>query len=106
MESYRRQSITKEFGVELVNLHKTVEQQEMIIDELTLKAAMYKANFFGKYDLANKLQAQSNENYDSCIGHWDGFCFCSSRRNAEYRTLYEMLLEGLITENEYQFCKV
>lgn len=106
MESFRRQNITMKLGIELVNLNKTVGQQEMIIDDLTLKAAMYKANFFGKYELGEKLQSQINENHDNCIGEWDGFCFCSLRANAVYRTLYEMLQDGLITKEEYRFCEV
>jgi hypothetical protein len=78
----------------------------MIIDELMLKAAMYKANFFHKYELANKLQEQIKENYDSCIGGWDGFCFASWRANAVYRTLEDMYRQNIITAEEYRFCEV
>lgn len=105
-ENFYKQSMTMDFGMELVNLNKTVAQQEMIIDELMLKAAMYKSDFFNKYDLANKLQEQIKENYDSCIGEWDGFCFVSWRANATYRTLFDMYIENVITEEEYRFCKV
>ena len=101
-EDFYRRSMT----MELVNLNKTVAQQEMIIDELKLKAAMYKANFFHKYDLANKLHEQIKENYDSCIGEFDGFCFASWRSRAVYRTLDDMFRQGLITEEERRFCEV
>lgn len=106
MENFNRRSMTMDFGMELVNLNKTVAQQEMIIDELMLKSAMYKASFFGKHNLADKLREQITENYDSCIGEWDGFCFASWRARAVYRTLDDMYREGLITEEEYRFCEV
>lgn len=106
MENFNRRNMTMDFGMELVSLNKTVAQQEMIIDELELKASMYKANFFNKYELANKLQKQIQENYDSCVGEFDGFCFASWRTNAVYRTLDDMYREGLITEEERRFCEV
>ena len=105
-EDFYRRNMTMGFDIELVDLNKTVAQQEMIIDELELKASMYKANFFHKYELANKLQEQIKENYDSCIGEFDGFCFASWRANAVYRTLDDMCREGLITEEERRFCEV
>lgn len=104
-ELYKR-NMTMDFGMELVNLNKTVAQQETIIDELMLKAAMYKANFFHKYDLADKLQEQIKENYDNLTGDWDGFCFVSWRADAVYRNLDDMLRKGLITEEERRFCNV
>lgn len=106
MEDFNRRSMTMDFGMELVNLNKTVAQQEMIIDELMLKSAMYKANFFGKHNLANKLNEQIMENFNSCIGEWDGFCYASWRARAVYRTLDDMYREGLITEEERRFCEV
>lgn len=105
-EDYYRRNMTMDFGIELINLNKTVAQQEMIIDELMLKAAMYKASFLGKHNLANKLSKQITENFNSCIGEFDGFCYVSWRANAVYRTLDDMLKEKLITEEEYRFCKV
>ena len=78
----------------------------MIIDKLMLKAAMYKANFFGKYDLADKLREQLTENMNARIGDFDGFCYCSARARAEYRTINDMFKDGLITHDELQFCKV
>lgn len=98
--------MTMEFGLELVKLNKTVAQQELIIDELTLKCASYKASFFHKYELSDKLRKQINENANSLIGEWDGFCFASWRADATYRTLEDMFEEGLITEEEYRFCEV
>ena len=105
MENYRR-SMTMDLGIELVNLNKTIETQKIMIDELELKAAMYKANFFGKHRLADKLTKQIHENMDSCIGEFDGFCFASWRGNAVYRSIDDMWREGLITEDERSFCEV
>ena len=106
MEDFCRRSMTVDFGMELVNLNKIIEQQEIIIDELILKAAMYKANFFHKYDLANKLQEQIEDNYNHCVGDFDGFCYASWRAKAVYRTIEDMCRAGLITKEEYNFCEV
>lgn len=106
MESYYKRSMTMDFSMELINLNKTVTQQENIIDELELKAAMYKAFFHGKYDLAEKLQNQIKENYDHNVGEWDGFCYASWRARAVYRTLVDMCRENIITKEEYSFCEV
>ena len=94
------------FGMELVNLNKIVEEQEVMIDRLALKAAYYKASFYGKYELARKLINQIEENYDYCVGEFDGFCYSSKRANAVYRTAETMYKEGLLTKEEYGFCDV
>lgn len=106
MENFNRRSMAMDFSIEIINLNKTVEAQEIIIDELELKAAMYKAKFFNKYDLAEKLQAQIMENYNSCVGEFDGFCYASWRARAVYRTLADMYRENIITKEEYSFCEV
>ena len=106
MEDFYRRNMTMDFGRELINLNNTIEAQEIVIDELQLKAAMYKANFFYKYDLAEKLQAQIIENYNHCVGEFDGFCYASWRVRAVYRTLVDMYRENIITKEEYSFCEV
>ena len=100
------QSSTMELAMELISLNKTVDRQKIIIDELELKAAEYKAYFFGKYDLADKLQKQIKENNDNLIGEFNGYCYASWRAHAVYRTLYDMYQDRLIAEEEYDFCKV
>lgn len=88
--------MTLDLGNELLNLHATINQQNMRIDELGLKAAMYKAYFFHKDNLASKLDAQLSDNLKCYYGcDW-----------IEYRNLDDMLADGLITEEEYNFCKV
>lgn len=106
MEEFYRRSITIDFSKEVIALNSTVRNQEVLIDELSLKAAMYKAYFFNKYDLAEKLHNQIIENYKHCVGEFDGFCYDSSRLNAVYRTLVDMYRENLITKTEYDFCEV
>lgn len=71
---------------------------------LRIKTAKYKALFFGKYDLAERLDKQVTENRDSLIGEFNGFCYCSWRAKAVFRTLENMYDEGIITESEYNFC--
>lgn len=106
MENFNRRSMAMDFSIEIINLNKTVKAQEIMIDELELKAAMYKANFFHKDDLAEKLRAQITENYNSCVGEFDGFCYASWRARAVYRTLVDMYRENIITKEEYSFCEV
>ena len=106
MEDVYKRRGTMDFAFELINLNKTIEAQEIMIDELELKAAMYKANFFHKYDLAEKLQNQIMENYHHCVGEFDGFCYASWRAKAVYRTLVDMYRENMITKEEYSFCEV
>lgn len=76
------------------------------VENLRIKAAMYKAYFFRNSILAEKLEKQSEENRDALIGEFDGFSYASWRANAVYRTLEDMCYEGLLTEKEYRECKV
>lgn len=103
---HRKYGMSMELGEELVYLNKTVEQQEMYIDELRIKVAMYKAAFFHKYDLYEKLVRQRDENRDARIGGFDGFCYCSWREHAVFRSLEDMYKDGLLTENEYSECEI
>ncbi len=93
-------------GMELTALNNTVELQELLIEEYKLKAAKYKAFFFSKHDLAEKLEKQIEENHDNIVGEFDGFCYSSRRAKAVYRTLEEMFECGLITESDYNFCQL
>lgn len=101
-----KRNTTMDLAFELINLNKTVEWQELLIDELALKAAMYKANFFHRYHLADKIGKQIEENCNYRVGDFDGFCYASWRANAVYRTLFDMYTQRLITEEEYRFCEV
>jgi hypothetical protein len=94
------------FSTELINFSRTVEAQKLAIDELELKAAQYKALFYNKHELAEKLRKQIAENRDNRTGEFDGFCYASWRAQAHYRTIDDMFTDNLITTEEYKFCGV
>lgn len=48
---------------------------------------------------------QAEEIVDALTGEFDGFSYASWRANAVYRTLEDMLYEGIITEKEYRECE-
>lgn len=93
-------------GLNLLEAQEKLICQEYEIENLKIKAAMYKAYFFHDSTLAKKLQKQSEENRDALIGEFDGFSYASWRANAVYRTLEDMCNEGLLTEKEYRECMV
>lgn len=93
-------------GLQLLESQEKLVSQEYEIENLRIKAAMYKAYFFRNSILAEKLEKQSEENRDALIGGFDGFSYASWRANAVYRTLEDMCDEGLLTEKEYRECKV
>lgn len=93
-------------GLQLLESQEKLVSQEYEIENLRIKAAMYKAYFFRNYSLAEKMQKQSEENRDALIGEFDGFSYASWRANAVYRTFEDMCDEGLLTKKEYRECKV
>ena len=93
-------------GLHLLESQEKLVYQEYEIENLRIKAVMYKAYFFRDFSLAEKLQKQSEENRDALVGEFDGFSYASWRANAVYRTLEDMCDEGLLTEREYRECKV
>lgn len=93
-------------GLQLLESREKLVSQEYEIEDLRIKAALYKAYFFRNSSLAEKLQKQSEENRDALIGEFDGFSYASWRANAVYRTLEDMCDEGLLTEREYKECEV
>lgn len=93
-------------GLQLLESQEKLVSQEYEVENLRIKAAMYKAYFFRNSTLAEKLQKQSEENRNALIGEFDGFSYASWRANAVYRTVEDMFDEGLLTENEYRECKI
>lgn len=93
-------------GLQLLESQEKLVSQEYEIENLRIKAAMYKAYFFRNSSLAEKLRKQSEENRNALIGEFDGLSYASWRANAVYRTLEDMCDEGLFTEREYKECKV
>ena len=95
----------RELGERLTRLSDIVDSQQLIIEDYRLKAAMYKAYFFHKSELAKTLEEQIKENYDYSVGEFDGFCYASWRAKAVYTSLENMVKQGIITESDYRFCK-
>lgn len=60
-------------GLQLLEAQEKLVSQEYEVENLRIKAAMYKAYFFRNSSLAEKLQKQSEENRDALIGEFDGF---------------------------------
>lgn len=92
-------------GLGLLEAQEKLILQEYEIESLRIKGAMYKAYFFRNSELAEKLGKQAKENVDALTGEFDGFSYASWRANAVYRTLEDMLYEGIITEKEYRECE-
>ena len=101
-----RESQLGSLGLELTNSQYRLISQEYEIEILRIKAAKYKAFFFRESDLAIKLQDQEEENKDALVGEFDGFCWSSRRAFAVFRTLEDMYDEGLLTEDEYNKCRI
>lgn len=96
---------TVNLGTELLELNAIISSQEKEIEMLRLKAAKYKAYFFMKNDLADKLEKQIHENLGALTGEFNGFCYASWRANAIFRSLEDMLEDKIITEQEYRECE-
>lgn len=101
-----KSNITKELGIEMLNINQVIQRQQIQIDELKLKGAMYKAYFFEKSELVELLRNQIQDNYNSSIGEFDGFCYASWRAKSVYRSLEDLFEQGIITETEYDFCNL
>lgn len=86
-------NLATELGRELIGLNHTIEEQEEVIDALELKAAMYKASFYHKLDIAEKLNEQIHKN------------LMSQLFGVGYKNLDDMYQEYILTEEEYRFCK-
>lgn len=96
--------MSKFLGEELLEMNLMIDSQEKEIEVIRVKAAKWKAHFFGKRKLADKIDCQDSENLDALTGAFDGFCYCSRRANAVFRTLEDMLNDGILTKEEYGFC--
>ena len=108
-DKYFRNRIKKSplgsMGLDLLGAQQKLISQEYEIESLRIKGAMYKASFFLNGELAEKLRKQEKENADALVGKYDGFCYAGWRAYAVFRTLEDMLYEGIITEKEYRECE-
>lgn len=92
-------------GHALLDAETTLCSQEYEIEILRIKAAKYKAFFFRDSELGEKLGKQEEENRNALIGEFDGFSWASWRASAIFRTLEDMLAEGILSESEYRRCE-
>lgn len=91
---------------ELKANRQELEQLSISVEEYRIKAAMYYSFHMHRWDLGKKLNEQLQENRDAIIGEFDGFCYFSRRASAVYRTLEDMIRDGIITREEYNFCNI
>ena len=101
-----RYGLTFELEEELRMNRKELEYLSVSVEQYRLKAAIYYSFFMRKWDLGEKLRNQLQENLDASTGEFDGFCYASWRASAVFRTLEEMLMDGIITREEYNFCNI
>ena len=81
-----------EATLELYEDHKRAWRE---VDKFRLQAAKYKAYFFHKEELAEKLDRQLNANYASLCGY-----------SGNYMNLEDMYAYEIINKNEYDFCNL
>lgn len=99
-----RKARSREVVTDLLYCLENAERCELELQILRITAAKYKALFFGKNDLSDKLSEQERENIDACIGEFDGFSYSSVRARATFRTLEDMRNDGILTDDEYAYC--
>lgn len=90
-------------GFELVNMQRKLVCQEYEIEKLN-KSSNVSCIFLSQSDLAKRLHDQNKENDNALIGEFDGFSYASWRRDAIFRSLEDMCVDGLLTEEEYREC--
>ena len=96
--------LLEDLGVVMIAIQRRAESVEMEMEQYRLKAAMYRNFFIHNFALGQKLQEQITENNNALIGEFDGFSYASWRANAVFRTLENMLEDGILTEKEYMSC--
>ena len=101
-----RYRLTFELENELRMNRQELEHLSIAIEEYRIKAAMYYSLYMRRWDLGDRLRNQLQENDDAIIGEFDGFCYASWRANAVFRTLEDMVHDGIITREEYNFCNI
>ena len=101
-----RYGLAFELENELRANRQELEHLSVALEEYRIKAAMYYSFHMRRWDLGKKLNEQLRENSNAIIGEFDGFCYSSRRASAIYRTLEDMLRDGIIAREEYNFCNI
>lgn len=91
---------------ELRTNRQELERLSISVEEYRIKAAMYYSFHMHRWDLGETLRKQLRENMNAVIGEFDGFCCVSWRANAVFRTLEDMVHDGIISREEYNFCNI
>lgn len=90
---------------EIIGYKKYATELQLECVELKFKAAMYKAQAFHMWDLADKLMNQIDSNYRSVNNDmFNGLCY-HYNPTAEYLDFKDMYERGILNEKEYKFCK-
>lgn len=95
-----------EFFEDVLHSLKSAKSLRVELEKTRLAAAMYKAYLFRRDELAKKLEDQNTENVKACVGAYDGFCYSSDRAKAVFRTIEDMVEEGIISADDLDFCRV
>lgn len=101
-----RYGLAFELENELRANRQELEHLSVALEEYRIKAAMYYSLHMRRWDLGKKLNEQLRENMDAVIGEFDGSCYASWRANAVFRTLEDMVHDGIISREEYNFCNI
>lgn len=104
-DKMQRRTRTKEFVLDLLSGLEDSDRYELEIQKLRITAAKYKALFYGKDCLSDKLSDQEMENINACVGEYDGFSYSSERARAVFRTLEDMRDYGILSAEEFAFCE-
>lgn len=94
------------FGSDIMDICDELDAYKKKYEIQRIKTAKYYSFLMHYWSLSDKLDDQIRENQDALIGEFDGFCYSSRRANATFRTLEDMVSDGIITVEEYNLCKV
>lgn len=90
-----RFDLVRENAEAMLDLYEGHKRAWREVDKFRLQAAKYKAYFFHKETLAEKLNRQLEANYKSLCGY-----------SGNYMNLEDMYTCEIITKDEYDFCNL
>lgn len=88
-----------EVANDIYTTERELQSAKQEIERLRFEAANYKAYFFHRTNLVEKLDKQQRSNFNATH---QGFCITSD----EYLTLEDMFYDGILTDEEYKFCMI
>lgn len=88
-------NLVRENAEATLELYEDLKRAWREVDKYRLEAAKYKAYFFHKEELVEKLDRQLGVNYASLCGY-----------SGNYMNLEEMYACEIITKDEYDFCNL